>query len=185
MMQKVFELIDAKLTRGERILLAIDGDAAAGKSTLAARLAKHYGCAVIHMDDFFLPPVLRTPERMAQAGGNVDYERFGDEVLEPLMAGQAFSYRPFDCKMMNFVEKKSVEAAAMTIVEGAYSLHPNLAHAYTLKIFMGIDGDEQMRRITARNGADMAEKFEKLWIPMEKRYQEAFGIRESCDLVLE
>ncbi|MBS7324987.1 MAG: (d)CMP kinase, partial [Angelakisella sp.] len=37
-------------------VIALDGRAAAGKSTLAAALAETLQAAVIHMDDFFLPP---------------------------------------------------------------------------------------------------------------------------------
>lgn len=68
-----------------RAVAAIDGNAAAGKSTLAARIAAffapQYSVNVFHMDDFFLPGALRTPERLAEPGGNVHYERFQDEVL--------------------------------------------------------------------------------------------------------
>ena len=71
-----------------KILIAVDGNAASGKSTLAARLSAYFApqCSVnvFHMDDFFLPPTLRTPERLGEPGGNVHYERFLDEVLAGL-----------------------------------------------------------------------------------------------------
>ena len=54
-------------------LLAIDGRCGSGKSTLAAHMAQVFGCPVFHMDDFFLPPELRTPERLAQPGENVHH----------------------------------------------------------------------------------------------------------------
>ena len=53
------------LPTGMRII-AIDGRCAAGKTTLAARLAKELGGDVIHMDDFFLPLELRTEERFGR-----------------------------------------------------------------------------------------------------------------------
>lgn len=40
--------------KGGRAVIAIDGMAASGKSTLAARLAEELDGCVIHMDDFFL-----------------------------------------------------------------------------------------------------------------------------------
>ena len=46
------------LPTGMRII-AIDGRCAAGKTTLAARLAKELGGDVIHMDDFFLQMCIR------------------------------------------------------------------------------------------------------------------------------
>ena len=48
-------------------VIALDGRAAAGKSTLAAALAETLQAAVIHMDDFFLPLALRAPQRLARA----------------------------------------------------------------------------------------------------------------------
>ena len=70
-------------------VIALDGRAAAGKSTLAAALAETLQAAVIHMDDFFLPPALRTPQRLDRPGGNIHYERFAEEVLPRLRGGQA------------------------------------------------------------------------------------------------
>ena len=61
-------------------IIAIDGRAASGKSTLAQQLGELLDADVIHMDDFFLPPSLRTKERLSEPGGNVHYERFAEEV---------------------------------------------------------------------------------------------------------
>lgn len=81
-----------------RVLVAIDGRCAAGKTTLAASLQAQLACNVFHMDDFFLRPEQRTPERLRQPGGNVDFERFLTEVLRPLRDGAPVTYRPYDCE---------------------------------------------------------------------------------------
>lgn len=54
-------------------LVAIDGRCTAGKTTLAGLLQGKRSCNVVHMDDFYLPFAKRTPERMAQPGGNMDF----------------------------------------------------------------------------------------------------------------
>ena len=59
-----------------RVLVAIDGRCAAGKTTLTASMQARLECNVFHMDDFFLRPEQRTPERLGPPGGNVDYELF-------------------------------------------------------------------------------------------------------------
>ena len=82
MRAELLAAIDRLLLEKSHVLVAIDGNCAAGKTTLAKKLAEHYDCNVLQMDDFFLRPEQRTPERFAQAGGNVDYERFALEVLE-------------------------------------------------------------------------------------------------------
>ena len=60
--------IERLLAARGRIAIAMDGNAAAGKSTFAAHIAEKaaFQCSVnvFHMDDFFLPPTLRTPERL-------------------------------------------------------------------------------------------------------------------------
>jgi hypothetical protein len=71
------------------ILIAIDGNCAAGKTTLAARLQNDLGGNVFHMDDYYLQSYQRTENRLKETGGNVDYERFKKEVIEPLKKGEA------------------------------------------------------------------------------------------------
>ena len=56
--------IDRSRREHPRTLTAMDGPCATGKSTLGARLARLYSCPLFHMDDFFLPPERKTPERV-------------------------------------------------------------------------------------------------------------------------
>ena len=90
-METIRKKIDELLTQKDMVVVAIDGKCTSGKTTLASKLAQIYDCNVFHMDDFFLRPEQRTPERFAEIGGNVDYERFREEVLLPLKSGKAFS----------------------------------------------------------------------------------------------
>ena len=166
-------------------LIAIDGDAAAGKTTLATHLGQHFACPVVPMDHFFLPPDMRSEARLAQPGSNIHHERFKQEVLNNLIENKPFSYKPFDCKIWDFTDEITINPGKLTIVEGSYSLHPTLADAYHLKIFLKVDKQTQMQRIKQRKiPIEMMEKFENIWIPMEKLYHETFGIEESCNIVI-
>jgi len=173
--------IDNKLAQIEaaQVIVAIDGDAAAGKSAFADLLKQIYQCNVLPMDHFFLPPAKRTPQRLAEPGGNVDYERFKQEVQTPLLAGKPFTYRPFDCGIWDFGGEIAVYPGRLTIIEGAYALHHTLTDVYDIKVFMKIGPEEQMRRILARNSPEMAEKFREIWIPMEKKYQQQLQLDEE------
>ena len=166
------------------VVLAIDGMAAAGKTTAAAFLARRWGAPVVHMDDFFLPPALRTPERYAEPGGNVHYERFAAEVLPGLRAGTPFSYRVFDCSVMGFRGEAAIPAASVVIVEGAYALHPRFGDYADVTVFFAVDPAEQERRVRARNGPDGWLAFRDRWIPMENACHAAFRTRETADIVL-
>ena len=176
--------IEGVLEERERAIVAIDGRCAAGKTTLARELEEHFLCNTIHMDEFFLRPEQRTAERFAQAGGNVDHERFLTDVLLMLKKGLPFAYRPFDCHTMSLQKAISVIPTALTIVEGSYSCHPELWDYYDLHIFLDIDEDLQQQRILLRNGAEGLAVFQERWIPMEERYFDAFDLRRRCEVCL-
>ena len=176
--------IDGRLTSGKQVLVAIDGSCTSGKTTLSAALEKEYDCNIFHMDDFFLRPEQRTPERFAQPGGNVDYERFQEEVLLPLKKGVKFSYRPFDCSVMELAEPVTVEPKGLNIVEGTYSQHPYFEDPYDLKIFLEVSEEIRTRRILERP-AFLHQRFFGQWIPMEQQYFATFQVAGKSDLVLE
>lgn len=174
----------AKLPAKQVYVIAIDGKAASGKTTLSKQLAAVLKAEVIHMDDFFLPRQLRTAERFAEPGGNVHYERFKAEVLPNLRKNKDFSYRKFDCSKMELGGLCHIKAARWRIVEGAYSLHPIFGNYADLKIFFDIDPAEQMKRIKFRNGEKMAKIFAARWIPLEENYIKKLNIQSQADLIL-
>ena len=176
--------IDQLLREKEQVIIAIDGSCTAGKTTLAAALAAEYDCNLFHMDDFFLRPQQRTPERFAEAGGNVDYERFREEVLESLKTGAEFTYRTFDCSVMELAEPVAVQPKRLNIVEGTYSQHPHFEDPYDLKIFLEVSEKIRTQRILERP-AFLHQRFFQQWIPMEQQYFAAFQVAEKSDLVLE
>lgn len=178
------EQIDGILQEKSRVIVAIDGRCASGKTTLASVLREKLSCEVIHMDDFFLPPEKRTEERLHTPGGNVDYERFAEEVMKPLKAGQSFVYCPFDCRTQSLKEPVGVGCSRVIIIEGAYACHPTLWGNYDLHVFLDVDAKLQMERILARNGAAGAERFAQKWIPLEEAYFAAYGIKERCEVTV-
>lgn len=167
------------------LLLAIDGRCASGKTTLALKIKEHINCNVIHMDHFFLRPEQRTEERLAQPGGNIDWERFLSEVLVPLSKDQTFLYRPYDCHKQEFREAIKIEPKPVALLEGSYSCHPRLFDKYDFHVFMNVDPAEQLRRIQARNGLSAAAIFRDKWIPLEEKYFASFNIAEKCELCLQ
>lgn len=185
----LFAAIDAALAQKTNITVGIDGMCAAGKSTLADILADVYsalpaGCAVIHADDFFLQPHQRTKQRLDEAGGNIDYERL-NQTMQLAGKGSAFGYQPFNCQTQALCKETAVPAARLTILEGAYCLHPKIGAECDIRVFLSIDAKQQMKRIEKRNTPQQALRFENEWIPMEHKYFAEFDIREGCDLVFE
>ena len=178
--EKIAELLSQK----ERVIVGIDGCCASGKTTLADKLSRSFDCNVFHMDDFFLRPGQRTQERLSEVGGNVDYERFHNEVIVPLLNNESFSYRPYDCHTMKLTEPVEVKPKALNIIEGTYSLHPYNAEAIDFSVFIGVDEALQRERILKRP-AQLHESFFKLWIPMEHRYFEKLRSEREFDFIIE
>lgn len=165
-------------------VVAIDGRAASGKSSLALALSQTTGAGVVCMDDFFLPVEKRTPQRLSAPGGNVDYERFAAQVLPQLRSPEAFSYPRFDCSVMAINGGREVAASPWRIVEGSYSHHPELGNYMDIRVFRTVQPAEQLRRIRIRNGETMLRRFESDWIPMEEKYFSHFGIEEKADIII-
>ena len=119
-------------------------------------------------------------------GGNIDFERFLEEVLLPLKRGEAdVSYRPYDCHRQKMAAPVLLKPGEVCLIEGSYSCHPALWDMYDLHIFLSVDAREQMRRIIGRNGADGAKAFRERWIPLEEAYFAEYRVEERCEVRLE
>jgi len=179
----LFCRIDRMLKQG-KVTLAIEGGSGSGKTTLGNLLSQVYDCTVFHMDDFFLRPEQRTPERFAEPGGNVDRERFLAEVLLPLHKNETVQYRRFDCGTFTILPPERKEPSKLSVIEGAYSMHPELEKYYNLTVFLDITPELQRARITKRNSPELVQRFFTEWIPMEQKYFEHMNVKEKCDIVI-
>jgi len=168
------------------VLVCVDGRCASGKTTFAARCAQVFDdCSVLHMDDFFLPPDKRTPQRLAEPGGNVDYERAEEELFLPLSRGEAAAFRPFDCAKGDFGGPVGVPCRRLNLVEGSYSLHPALEKYAQVKIFFTCSPEVQLSRLSRRESPESLEKFQDRWVPMEETYFKAFSVEKKCGVVVD
>lgn len=168
-----FEII-SKMTRIKnekgRCVIAIDGGCASGKTTAADFLSKVTGGEIIHMDDFFLTPEMRTKERLNEVGGNIDYERFLAEVAQKLPKRAPFSYLAYDCKTGRY-RNCDVAGADTVIIEGVYSLRSEFRRYYDIEAVLHVSKDEQLRRLKMRSPY-LFKRFIDEWMPLEERYFE-------------
>ena len=181
----LYARIDQLLSEKESVVIAIDGNCTSGKSTLADQLQTVYDCNLFHIDYFFLQLHQRTEERLSQPGGNVDYERFRLEVLDPLLTESDFSYRPFDCKIQELSTPLHIQQKQLNVIEGVYCMHPTLSDVYDLSVFLRIDEETQRMRLFKRNNPQLQKRFIEEWIPLESLYFKNMNVEERCDLVFE
>ncbi len=181
-LSSLIEKITLLATEKPCFLVALDGRCAAGKTTLAGELSAALDGFSIHMDDFFLPFELRTPERMEEVAGNMDLARFLNEVLLPLSNGETVIYKPYSCHVRSFTDSFTLPRKRIYIIEGSYSLHPILREFYDLSVFVSTDSATQLKRIEARKPEALS-AFVSRWIPYEERYFAACGVEEHCDII--
>lgn len=183
LLKNINNLLDA--CDKETLTVAIDGPCASGKSSIANFLNDNFVCNVFHMDDYFLPLEKKTPQRLAEAGGNVDRERFEEEILKNIVKNQNFTFNIYDCHSLSYFESGKVFCKRLNIVEGVYSMHPDLVKYYDYKIFLEVSEETKHSRILARSNQKKLDRFINEWIPMENRYFDTYKIKESCNMVID
>lgn len=174
-----------KIAEGGRpAIIAIDGRCGSGKTSFAELVGRLFSCNVFHMDDYYLPLASRLENWRSIPAGNMDLERFRQDVLLPAKAGEQVVYSPYDCQMGQMKEKQFFKPSRLTVVEGSYSQHPLLAEYYDLKIFLTCSGKEQESRLRAREESHFT-AFKEQWIPMEENYFEHFAAETGSDIVVD
>ncbi len=167
----------------ERYVVAIDGNCGSGKTTGVKMIAEALGCSIIQMDDFYLTPAMRTQKRRMEPGGNVNYERFKEEVIPFIKSKDAFSYRKYDAPSNSFVGNIEITCPDLVIVEGAYALRPDLRASYDLSVFSKASYELQIKRLSEREGK-FVEEYKNIWIPLENTYHEFFDLEKNVDIVV-
>lgn len=177
---EIYRLVQRK----EQAVIAIDGRCGSGKTYLAALIGKLFPCNICHMDDFYLPMKQREKKWKEIPGGNMDLERFLNEVLCPARNGKGISYRPYHCGKNAMEDAVWMPFRRLTVVEGSYSHHPALAGEYDLTIFLTCSREEQRKRLQIREGEAFL-VFEHTWIPLEENYLRHYAIETGSRFVVD
>ncbi len=170
-----------------RVLIAIDGVGATGKSTLAAALSRELqDCPIIGVDYFCHSPSGKSGEWW---GGNVegygvDWERLRDQVLIPASKGGPVRFQSLDWGdwSLTWVD---VPDHPYLIVEGMTSLRREVRDFYDVKIWMDAPGETQLARVRERDGDHMINHWHREFIPLAASYCLDHSPRDAADLILD
>jgi len=123
-------------------VVAVDGGAAAGKSSLAARLARQLpDSSVLALDDL-----------LDGWAGQFDYaDRLRRELLEPLSRNRPGSYRRYDWTAGRFAERVPVPVSETLIVEGVSAIF-GCAELASVRLFLQLPRAIRERRWIDRDG---------------------------------
>ena len=186
LLQEVLSLI-AKRIISPVTLVAIDGHSAAGKTSLAKTVERSFpDVATVHVDDFYR--VMNSSDRVqldAKGGYELyyDWQRLGQDVLEPLSQGQAGSYQCYDWtknKLSN--ETVTVEPRGVVIIEGCYSARPELRHYYHARILVETSAEKRLER--QRERANASDEWLERWDTAERYYMEHLQPQSYVDLIV-
>jgi uridine kinase len=180
----IISSIDQLYKESGKALIAIDGNASSGKTTLASWLKTIYDANVFHMDDYFMKPVINRLDPFSIYASNINFTRLSEEILHPYHQESLSVHQLMDMKNHQLSLPIETPYKPITIIEGAYSMHPYIEKLYQLKIFMKTSYLEQIRRIYKRNGWKRMLVFMKKWIPMENTYFRDLNIAKQADLII-
>ena len=176
--------IAEKTADPDRLLITMDGPCASGKTTLARKLAPLFDAAVLHTDDFVIPHAQKTAERLAIPGGNCDSDRLAAEVAAPWKRGGPVKYRRYDFRNDRYCPEEELPDCSVLILEGSYCNLPVIRQYADLRIFVTAPWETREKRLSVRESAQSLQRFRDLWIPLEDRYFEAFGLPDTdCILI--
>ena len=152
-------------------IVAIDGPGAAGKSSLAAFLARRLGAEIVHTDDF------------ASWDDPIDWwPRLLEQVLEPLAAGRRARFTPTSWDGLPRADIV-VEPAEVVILEGVTSSRAAFRPFLAYSIWVETPRELRLARGLERDGESMRAQWEA-WMALEDRYIDEERPAERADLVL-
>jgi uridine kinase len=186
----VSEIVTAiqRLDRGAApVLVALDGHSGAGKSRLAADVAAEVEGIVVDGDDFYAgAPASEWDVRTVADNAErcIDWRRLRGEALEPLLAGRAASWHPYDWERGGGLvpELTIVQPGSIIILDGVYSARPELADLVTLSVLVEVPAAIRRARVARRDGG--IDGWYERWAAAERHYLTEVRPPGSFDLVV-
>ena len=174
-------------------LVAIDGTGGAGKSTLAAALARHLDgpgrAAIVHGDDFYRHMPARERLLLSPQEGYhqyFDWQRLRDQVLAPLASGQPARYQRYDWPAGQIAagEMHHLHPCGTVLVEGVYTARPELADYYDLTILVDAPRDVCLQRLHQRGHDHGPGNWNERWRAAEEHYLAATSPATRLDMTV-
>lgn len=183
---KLVELIKLISSTKRTTLVAIDGLAGAGKSTLTYRLVQELkDTEIVNADDFYrpLPNIVGkelTPKELYDS--YMDWYRLLHQVLVPLKMESTTTYRRYDWVTNRLAEWNKINPQKVILVDGVYSIRPELRQYYAVAVYIDTPKKKRLERILARGYEDSS--WIKSWMMAEQWYEKHMRPAEHADLVI-
>lgn len=159
-------------------IIAIDGPAGAGKTTLAhdiaLALAQHYSVTEIHMDDLY-------------AGWDNALTSQLTDVLVQIVSthknSQPISISTYNWHEASFNPATELEKSELLILEGVGSGQVAIRDSLAALIWIDIEDLQGMARVLERDGKEIKGQMEK-WLSTQEQHFRDEGTQNAADFVL-
>ncbi len=170
-----------------RFIIGIDGPSASGKSTLANELIGYLNnTEIICMDNFYKPGELRNEaDRINEIGSYFDWRRLEKQVLIPFKNNLDIVYDNYDWMTDRISGSKHISRKHNIIVEGVYSIRKELANYYNYKIWIDCPYETRLQRGIIRDGIEMKDYWETVWMKQENEYMAAHKSSSYADFIID
>ena len=176
-MQLIAALLDL-CSEKERPIIAIDGPAGAGKTTLAHEiflaLSPKMSINVIHMDDLY--------DGWNNAIG-ADLTAILQYLVLQHQNKSASNIQRYNWSASSFGEVEILEPADLLILEGVGSGDKAIQDEFSALIWIDIDPEIGVTRVIGRDGPQVANEMQK-WLGTQQEYFSQHSTREKADFIL-
>lgn len=146
-------------------LIAIDGRAGAGKTTLAANLFEALSAdktvEVIHMDDLYDGWENALGERLTQTL---------ESIVKSHQNNRAFEINIFNWQSMSFDSKRTINPVDILILDGVGAGQKVVRDAGATLYWLDIDADVGIARVLKRDGNQIASQMKQWQIVQERHF---------------
>lgn len=176
-MQLIAALTDT-CCQHDQPIIAIDGPAGAGKTTLAATLSlalsQKFSVTVIHMDDLY--PGWESA--------------LGEKLTETLVwitschkAKKDLIFSPFNWSQNNFDSPRKYESTSLLILEGVGSSQRAIEENLSTSIWLDLDPTIGFERVIQRDGREISHSMTK-WLDQQMQHFAIDETKERSEFVL-
>ena len=161
-----------------RPIIAIDGPAGAGKTTLANNLAlalaSDLTVHVVHMDDLY---------NGWDAALSSELTESLQHIASAHKSSKNISYSIYNWSRAEFEEAKEIPQANLIILEGVGSGQSAIRPSISALIWIDIAEKEGLARVLERDGAAIKNQMEK-WLTQQDEHFRAEGTQNAADFIL-
>jgi len=159
-------------------IIAIDGPAGAGKTTLANNLAlalaSSFRVNVIHMDDLYHGWDRALSE---------DLTSTLSAICKNHLASKPLTYSRYNWAAGEFDESSATPPADLLILEGVGSGQSTIRENLTALLWIDIDYNQGLARVLERDGQSLEIQMQK-WLVQQEQHFRVEGTQNAADFIL-